>query len=596
MIQGQGVFAGVAGAYPRALYRSMGFTDADFQKPLIGIVNSWSEVNPGHFHLRALAEWVKEGVRAAGGAPAEFNTVAPCDGILQGAGMYASLPLRDVIAASVELMCLGNRFAGVVMLCSCDKIVPAMLMAAARLDLPTLFVTGGPMAPGRVTDAQGVRQPVILSDVKEAMGRYKAGSISEQEFYEIECQACGGPGACAFMGTANSMNFVVETLGLSLPLCASMPALDPERAELCRASGRRIVELVRQDVRAGQMLGQASLENAVRMCLALGGSTNAVLHLPALASECGAEITPDTFDRLGGETPLIARFAPAGRLTIGDLHEAGGIPAALSVLAPLLDTSVPTVSGRTLGEIAAGAHVLRDDVLHPLAAPLAPQGGIAVLYGNLAPLGAVVKQSAVSPAMLRHRGPARVFESEDEVRESLMARGIRAGDVLVIRNEGPAGGPGMRELSIPAAMLVGLGLGELGGDDHRRPLFGRDARAVHRPRQPRSIRRRPDRRSARGRPDRDRHPGQAPGAAGGRRGDRAPPGGARGSLAGHYPRLPGALQPVGAGGRAGRRAAGAAARVGERRGLAARKLNGASHLTHDRLSGELSRVRGRPSR
>ena len=461
MIQGQGLFAGVAGAYPRALYRSIGYTDADFQKPLIGIVNSWSEVDPGHFHLRTLAEWVKEGVREAGGTPAEFNTVAPCDGILQGAGMYASLPLRDVIAASVELMCLGNRFAGVVMLCSCDKIVPGMLMAAARLDLPTLFVTGGPMAPGRVTDpASGEPRSIILSDVKEAMGRYMAGRISEEQFYEIECQACGGPGACAFMGTANTMNAVVETLGLSLPLCATLPALDPQREELCRASGRRIVELVRQDVRAGRMLGQASLENAVRMCLALGGSTNAVLHLPAIAADYGAEITQDTFDRLGRETPLIARFAPASRLTVVDLHEAGGIPAALNILAPLLDTGVPTVSGQTLGEIAAAARVLRDDVLHPLQAPLAPEGGIAILYGSLAPQGAVVKQSAVSPAMLRHRGPARVFESENEVRESLMARGIRPGDVLVIRNEGPAGGPGMRELSIPAAMLVGLGLGD----------------------------------------------------------------------------------------------------------------------------------------
>ena len=474
------------GGIPARLYRSMGYSDADFQKPLIGIVNSWSEVDPGHFHLRTLAEWVKEGVREAGGTPAEFNTVAPCDGILQGAGMYASLPLRDVIAASVELMCLGNRFDGVVMLCSCDKIVPGMLMAAARLDLPTVFVTGGPMAPGRVTDAGGEPREVILSDVKEAMGRYKAGLISEEQFYEIECQACGGPGACAFMGTANTMNAVVETLGLSLPLCATMPALDPAREELCRASGRRIVELVREGLRAGRMLTQSSLENAVRMCLALGGSTNAVLHLPAIAAEAsgpsvaaecigaecvGAEsvlaadgaqcsINQDTFDRLGRETPLIARFAPAGRLTVVDLHAAGGIPAALSVLAPLLDLSVPTVSGQTLGEIAAGARVLREDVVHPLDAPLAPQGGIAVLYGSLAPQGAVVKQSAVSPAMLQHRGPARVFESEDEVRDSLMSRGIRPGDVLVIRNEGPAGGPGMRELSIPAGMLVGLGLGD----------------------------------------------------------------------------------------------------------------------------------------
>jgi dihydroxy-acid dehydratase len=459
-MQGRGVFEGVAGAYPRALYRSMGFDDADFEKPLIGIVNSWSEVDPGHFHLRELAAWVKEGVREAGGAAAEFNTVAPCDGIAQGKGMHSILPLRDVIAASVELMVQANRFNGIVMLCSCDKIVPGMLMAAARLNLPTIFVTGGPMLPSQITQPDGANREIILSDVKEAMGRYKAGRITEDEFYEIECRACGGPGACAFMGTANTMNCIVEALGLSLPGCATLPALDPARPDLCRASGRRIVELVRSDVRARQMLSQPGLENAVRVTLAVGGSTNATLHLPAIAADAGAQITPDTFDVLGRDTPLIAKFAPASRLTVVDLHEAGGIPAVLSVLAPLLHTDTPTVDGRTLGEIAAQARVLREDVLHPLGAPVAPQGGIAVLRGNLAPDGAVVRQSSVSPAMQHHLGPARVFESEDEVRDSLTARNINAGDVLVIRNEGPAGGPGMRELSIPAAMLVGMGLGE----------------------------------------------------------------------------------------------------------------------------------------
>jgi dihydroxy-acid dehydratase len=460
-VQGRGVFAGVAGAYPRALYRSMGFGDSDFSKPLIGIVNSWSEVDPGHFHLRELAAWVKEGVAEAGGVAAEFNTVAPCDGIAQGEGMHSVLPLRDIIAASVELMVRANRFDGIILLCSCDKIVPGMLMAAARLDLPSIFVTGGPMAPGRVTDlATGAEREIILSDVKEAMGRYKAGSITEEEFYEIECGACGGPGACAFMGTANTMNCIVEALGLSLPGCATLPALDPSRADLCRASGRRIVELVRGGLTARTMLGQASLENAVRVTLALGGSTNAVLHLPAIAHDAGADITPDTFDILGRTTPLIARFAPAGRQTVIDLHAAGGVPAVLGVLSPLLDANAPTVDGRTLGEIGAASPVLRGDVLHPLQAPLAPHGGIAVLRGNLAPLGAVVKQSAVAPAMLRHCGPARVFESEEEVREFLASRRIQPGDVLVIRNEGPAGGPGMRELSIPAAMLVGMGLAE----------------------------------------------------------------------------------------------------------------------------------------
>jgi dihydroxy-acid dehydratase len=433
----------------------MGFTDADFRKPLIGIVNSWSEVCPGHIHLRTLAEWVKEGVRAAGGAPAEFNTLGPCDGIAQGRGMHYILPMREVIAASIELMVGANRFDGLVMLCSCDKVVPAMLMAAARLNLPTVFVTGGPMLPGHLGDEE-----LVLSDVKEGMGRYQAGLISAEEFYDIESHACPGPGACGFMGTANTMACAVEALGLSLPGCATLPAVDPAREELCRASGRRLVELVHAGLRARQMLSQASLENAIRVCLAIGGSTNMVLHLPAVAAEVGADIALDTFDRLSRATPLIAKFRPAGPHTVVDLHQAGGVPALLHLLLPLLSPDVPTVSGRTLGEVAAAARMLRADVLHPLTAPLAPEGGIAVLRGNLAPDGAVVKQSAVVPAMLHHRGPARVFECEEDLRDSLTSCTVQPGDVLVIRNEGPRGGPGMRELSIPAAMLVGMGLSD----------------------------------------------------------------------------------------------------------------------------------------
>jgi dihydroxy-acid dehydratase len=433
----------------------MGFGDADFEKPLIGIANSWSEVNPGHYHLRQLAEWVREGVREAGGMPVEFNTVAPCDGIAQGRGMHYILPMRDAIAASVELMAGANRFEGMVMLGSCDKIIPGLLMAAARVDLPTVVVTGGPMAA-----AQYQGKTIVLSDVKEAMGRYKAGHISEETFYEIECLACGGPGACAFMGTANTMASVAETLGLTLPGCATLPAADPRRAELCRASGRQAVALVREGRTAGQMLTRPSLENAVRVCLALGGSTNATLHLPAVADCAGLELTPDDFDRLSRITPLIAKFKPAGQHTVVDLDRAGGIPTVLKVLSPLLDGGTPTVEGRTVGQIAADALEPDGDVVHPLSRPLAKEGGIAVLKGSLAPRGAVVKQSAVHPDMLCHVGPARVFESEDEVRDSLMSRSVQPGDVLVIRNEGPAGGPGMRELSIPAAMLVGMGLGE----------------------------------------------------------------------------------------------------------------------------------------
>ena len=451
----EGIFEGLHGAYPRALYRAMGFQDSDFKKPLIGVVNSWSEVNPGHFHLRQLADWVKQGIRQAGGTPAEFNTVAPCDGIAQGKGMHYILPLRDVIAASIELMAGANRFDGLVMLCNCDKIVPGMLMAAARLDLPTLFVTGGPMASGRIGERE-----VMTSDVKEGMGKLKAGKISEDEFYAIESCACPGPGACNFMGTASTMNCVTETLGLTLPGCATLPALHPDRQALCLASGRQIVQLVHQNITARQFLNRQSLENAIRIVLALGGSTNAVLHLPAIAHDAGLELDLETFDDLSRQTPLIGKFRPASPFTVIDLHEAGGIPAVLNILAPLLHLDLPTVTGETIRNRAASAQVLRPEVLHPLDAPLSPEGGLAILCGNLAPDGAVVKQSGVVPGMLHHIGPARVFESEDDLLDLLEFNAINPGDILVIRNEGPSGGPGMRELSIPAAMLTGMGLNE----------------------------------------------------------------------------------------------------------------------------------------
>ena len=451
----EGIFEGLHGAYPRALYRAMGFQDSDFKKPLIGVVNSWSEVNPGHFHLRQLADWVKQGIRQAGGTPAEFNTVAPCDGIAQGKGMHYILPLRDVIAASIELMAGANRFDGLVMLCNCDKIVPGMLMAAARLDLPTLFVTGGPMASGRIGERE-----VMTSDVKEGMGKRKAGKISEDEFYAIESCACPGPGACNFMGTASTMNCVTETLGLTLPGCATLPALHPDRQALCLASGRQIVQLVHQNITARQFLNRQSLENAIRIVLALGGSTNAVLHLPAIAHDAGLELDLETFDDLSHQTPLIGKFRPASPFTVIDLHEAGGIPAVLNILAPLLHLDLPTVTGETIRNRAASAQVLRPEVLHPLDAPLSPEGGLAILRGNLAPDGAVVKQSGVVPGMLHHIGPARVFESEDDLLDLLEFNAINPGDILVIRNEGPSGGPGMRELSIPAAMLTGMGLNE----------------------------------------------------------------------------------------------------------------------------------------
>jgi dihydroxy-acid dehydratase len=454
-MSGNRIFQGLQGAYPRALYRGMGFRENDFSKPLIGVINSWSEVNPGHFHLRQLADWVKQGVREAGGTPAEFNTVAPCDGIAQGRGMHHILPLRDVIAASIELMVGANQFDGLVMLCNCDKIVPGMLMAAARINLPTIFVTGGPMATGNI----GSRM-VMTSDVKEGMGQLKAGKISEAEFLEIERCACPSAGACNFMGTASTMNCVVETLGLTLPGSATLPALHPERKGLCLQSGRQIVQAIQQRVNAAAFFTLASIENAMRVVLALGGSTNAVIHITAIAHQVGIGLSLDRFDALSRETPLIGKFRPASPYTVLDLDEAGGISAVLKQLEPLLKTDLPTISGETLGNRANLAKNSRPDVLHTLEKPLSPEGGLAVLRGNLAPDGAVVKQSGVDPGMFQHRGPARIFESEDELADSLMDQDIQPGDVLVIRNEGPRGGPGMRELSIPAAMLTGMGLNE----------------------------------------------------------------------------------------------------------------------------------------
>jgi dihydroxy-acid dehydratase len=454
-MQGKGIFQGLHGAYPRALYRAMGFQEEEFSKPLIGVVNSWSEVNPGHYHLRQLADWVKQGIRKAGGAPAEFNTVAPCDGIAQGKGMHYILPLRDVIAASIELMVGANQFDGLVMLCNCDKIVPGMLMAAARLNLPTIFVTGGPMNTGRV----GSRM-VMTSDVKEGMGELKAGRISEEAFLEIERHACPSAGACNFMGTANTMNCVVETLGLTLPRCATLPALHPQRQELCLESGRQIVDAVREGIKAHTFFTEEGFENAIRVVLALGGSTNAVIHLPAIAHQVGIPLMLDLFDELSRATPLVGKFRPASAYTVLDLDKAGGIPTVLKELSPILHLDLPTISGEKLRQRAASAENTRPDVLATLDEPISPEGGLAVLHGNLAPDGAVVKISGMTPEMFHHRGPARVFEREEELADSILEQAIHEGDVLVIRYEGPRGGPGMRELSIPAAMLTGMGLNE----------------------------------------------------------------------------------------------------------------------------------------
>ncbi len=444
----------LVGAYARGLYHACGIEDAE-DKPIIGIANSANDLVPGHVHLGQVAEAVKAGVRAAGGVGLAFNTIALCDGICQGRGMHAILPSRDVIAASVELTARAYGFDALVCLASCDKIVPGMLMAAARLDLPTIFVTGGLMEEG---EWRGQR--VVTSDVKEAIGRANRGEITPDELHEIERAACPGPGVCNMMGTANTMCVVAEAAGLSWPGNATVAAEDPALLALASAAGERVVESFAAGVTFRDVVTPETLRNLVTVVQAIGGSTNLVLHLLALATELGYDLTLDDWDEIGQKTPLLAKFKPASLYSVSDFGRAGGVLALLKTLAPLLDLSASTAYGSTLAQVATQAKVLQPEIIRPLADPLAPTGGIVVLRGNLAPGGAVVKASGVHPRMMRHVGPARVFDCEEDVQACLLGGRVQSGDVLVVRYEGPRGGPGMRELSLPAAILVGMGLAD----------------------------------------------------------------------------------------------------------------------------------------
>jgi dihydroxy-acid dehydratase len=450
-------------AYARALYHASGVeleVEPEGARPLIGIASSWTQLVPGHVHLDRVAESVAEGVHAAGGIPLSFNTIALCDGICQGEGMHAVLPSREVIAASVELTARAYGFDALVCLASCDKIVPGMLLAAARLNLPTLFVTGGLMAEG---EWQGAC--VVASDVKEGIGLARRGEISPEELRQLERAACPGPGVCNMMGTANSMCVAVEAAGLSMPGNATMATMcgdevNPDLLTLAAGVGWHAVDGLAAGTRFGDVVTATTLRNLVAVVQAIGGSTNMVLHLMALATELGAPLRLDDWDVIGRRTPLLAKFKPASSLTVSDLGRAGGVAALLKRLAPLLELDGPTAYGLPLSQVAGRATIEDSVILRPLDDPLAPQGGIAVLYGNLAPEGAVVKTSGVSPAMHHHIGPARVFDCEQDVQECLLGGRVLPGDVLVVRYEGPRGGPGMRELSLPAAILVGMGLSD----------------------------------------------------------------------------------------------------------------------------------------
>jgi dihydroxy-acid dehydratase len=447
---------GLGRAPSRALLAAMGITSEEMARPLIGVANSANELVPGHMHLNRIAEAVKAGIRIAGGTPLEFCTIGVCDGLAMGhVGMKYSLASRELIADSVEIMAMAHPFDGLVLIPNCDKIVPGMLMASLRLNIPAVVISGGPMMTGRF---QGKKVDVI--DVFEAVGRVKAGRMSESELSELEEKACPGCGSCAGMFTANSMNCLTEALGLGLPGNGTIPAVSAARIRLAKMAGMKVMELLSHDLQPRKIATLEAFRNAIAVDMALGCSTNTVLHVPAIASEAGIEIDLKMFDEISSITPHICSLSPGGPHHLEDLDSAGGVQAVLKVLAGngLVDPHVLTVTGKTLGENLERAGVLDSDIIRPLENPYSRQGGIAIIKGNLAPDGAVVKQSAVSPKMLNNKGRARVFDSEEAAVQSILEGEIKPGDIVVIRYEGPCGGPGMREMLNPTSALVGMGL------------------------------------------------------------------------------------------------------------------------------------------
>ena len=436
----------------RSLLRSLGVTDREMSLPFIGIANAYNTIVPGHTHLRQLSDKVKEGIAAAGGVPFEFGVIGICDGIAMGhEGMRYSLPSRENIADSIELMVQAHRFDGLVCVGTCDKIVPGMLMAAVRTNIPTVVVTGGAMLPGYKDG-----KDLSLIDIFEGVGKVAGGCMGEDALKELECCAMPGCGSCQGLYTANTMACMTETLGLSLHGCAAIPAVEAAKLRIARESGEAIVPLVHRNVRPRDIVTRTSLENAIRVDMALGGSTNTVLHLMAVATEADVPLTLEDFNRIAGEVPHICHMMPAGPYSIQALHRAGGIPAVLSRLEKYLKDA-PTVSGKTILEIARGAHVADGTVIRSPGDPVSPAGGLRILFGSLAPDGAVVKSAAVPKEMWKHSGPARVFDGEKSAMDAILKKKIREGDVVVIRNEGPRGAPGMPEMLAATSAIMGMG-------------------------------------------------------------------------------------------------------------------------------------------
>ena len=450
------VTQGVERAPNRSLFYAMGYTDEELNRPLIGVVCAHSEIVPGHFHLDKIAEAVKAGVRMAGGTPIMIPAIGVCDGIAMGhAGMKYSLASRELIADSVETMTMAHALDGLVLVPNCDKIVPGMVMAAVRMNIPAVVCSGGAMMPGLVDNEE-----VSLSKMFEAVGARKANMIDDAKLFEYETNTCPGCGSCAGMYTANSMNCLCEAVGIALPGNGTLPNVSSGRMQLAKHAGMAIMELVERDIKARDIINTRSIYNAVACDMALGCSSNSVLHLLAIANEAGVDLNMDIFNEISAKVPNLCHLAPAGSTHISDLNRAGGIPAVQAELAKkgLLDLDAMTATGKTLGENIKGAYVKDYDLIRPIDHPYSETGGIAVLWGNIAEDGCVVKRSAVDPEMLCHTGPARVFDSEEDAIATIYAGGIHPGDVVVIRYEGPKGGPGMREMLNPTSALAGMKL------------------------------------------------------------------------------------------------------------------------------------------
>ena len=436
----------------RSLLRACGLNDEDMEKPFIGIANSYTDIVPGHIHLKDLVQDVKEVIRSEGGVPFEFNTMAVCDGIaMNHEGMYFSLPSREIIANTVESMAMAHQFDALICMPTCDKVVPGMLMAAARLDIPTIFITGGPMMPGKFHG-----EVVDFINVTEAVGATQSGKMSEEDLYELERCACPGAGSCAGLFTANTMACLTETLGMSLPGCATAHAVSDKKVDIARKSAKAIFGLIEKDIKPSDVMTQESFENAIVVDLALGGSTNTTLHIPAIAHEVGGlDVNIDLFDKLSHEVPYICSIRPGGNNRMIDVDNAGGIPAVMKNLESLLHIDCVTCTSKTVEENLTEVTDIDYDVIHTIDSPVRTEGGIAVLYGNIAPNGSVIKQGAVNEDMLVHSGPCKVYNSEEECVTAIENDEIVDGDVVVIRYEGPKGGPGMREMLNPTAAIMG---------------------------------------------------------------------------------------------------------------------------------------------